>query len=112
MSRVKSGKGVGSLYIGTDGTHLTAYSHTAAGQLAVAGLKVPNLNLDYYLQETPNDENDYDFLDRFGRIRFQMWLDADVPEVRDMYIYSHDYAGNRLLSPRLSETASLGLCEM
>ena len=61
----------------------------------MADLKVPDVRLDYYQEEDP-DENDYDGLDRFGRIKDQYWDGYGSTADVDRFHYTHDNAGNRL----------------
>ena len=61
----------------------------------IADLLVPDVRLDYYQQETPTDDKDYDGLDRFGRVKDQYWDGYGTTSDVDRFHYGHDYAGNR-----------------
>ena len=95
----------------TDGTHLTAYSRTGAGRLAVADLKVPDVRLDDYQQEE-TDEKDYDGLDRFGRIKDQYWDGYGGTADVDRFHYTHDNVGNRTWKENTVSSGTVDLDEL
>jgi len=52
-------------------------------------------------------------LEGFSHVYVYWWFDRnDTPEKRAVLQIHPSPPGNKVLSPRLSETASLGLCEM
>ena len=76
---------------GGEGDTLASYSYNGTGTMVVEDFEQPDVKLDYF-GGTPGT---YAGLDRFGRVKQQLWRDYDAPADRDKFAYDHDYNSNR-----------------
>ena len=71
------------------GQTLAAYSYLGLNTVATEDFQQPKIKLDY---SGGNDA--YTALDRFGRVRDQIWSDYGNDTTADGYSYTYDQAGN------------------
>ena len=71
------------------GQTLAAYSYLGLNTVATEDFQQPKIKLDY-----SGGNDTYTALDRFGRVRDQIWSDYGNDTTADGYSYTYDQAGN------------------
>ncbi|MEZ6049199.1 MAG: RHS repeat-associated core domain-containing protein [Planctomycetaceae bacterium] len=72
------------------GNILAQYSYTPGGGTVVSDLPEPDLKLNYY----DGTAGEYAGLDRYGRVKGQLWEGYNTTNDADEFDYTHDYNSN------------------
>jgi RHS repeat-associated protein len=90
---------------GVGATYVARYRHNGVGRLARSIYSRPQVQLQYYGSDQL-DEN-YEHLDRFGRVKNQVWEDySETVFDVDHIAYGYDAAGNRTWRNNLGVTGA------
>jgi hypothetical protein len=74
--------------------HDTTYLYNGTGRLVEARYKTSSVNPELYLDYYGGTTGTYTNLDRFGRVKEQLWKRSSA--TIDRFVYDHDLAGNRI----------------